>query len=132
MLDLNAINILKKQGHIIRSDNTLHGFTKARIVQLVRCLENNWAAALERCENQYKILCGYHEKEKKYAWHDLRKNPDDLPDTPRLVLTKIDFEYWEYEISRYMQFEYTGMWMNQKAQPIAWREIEPFGGEKDV
>lgn len=69
-------------------------------------------------------------KADKYKWHDLRKNPEDLPDTPRLVLTKIDFEYWEYEISRYMQFECTGMWMNQKAQPIAWREIEPFEEEE--
>ncbi len=59
--------ILQKQGHKPRHESTLKCWKKDALVELIRNLENNWAAALERCENQYKTLCGYHEKEKKYA-----------------------------------------------------------------
>lgn len=69
---------------------------------------------------------------KRYRWHDLRKNPEDLPDDNRLVIIcperlagskdgiEIAFyvknkKLWEEEEFYYREHEV-----------IAWREIEPF------
>lgn len=72
------------------------------------------------------------EKVEKYRWHDLRKNPDDLPLVGYTVLAWFDdgnaytcvryndcWAYSEYDCLREVNEE------NDK-NIIAWREIDPF------
>lgn len=79
----------------------------------------------------------YAAKEEKYAWHDLRKNPEDLPEELKKVY--VYFEYFRYGDFNCMYKDYGvsyqigGMfhfvngssgWRELKI--IAWRYIEPF------
>ena len=74
-------------------------------------------------------LCNYAMKEQKYRWHDLRKNPEDLP--------KEDGDYivWYkpinpvYKGAKVMFYSVKTGWVagkNRKGGIIAWRENEPF------
>lgn len=45
---------------------------------------------------------GFHECEKEHEWHDLRKNPNDLPDTDRNVWVKRESEI-ECQIDNYYE-----------------------------
>lgn len=67
----------------------------------------------------------------KYQWHDLRKNPEDLPKHDNQVLVKCD----DLEIFPYFTAFYDGdMWVEGEFEDlrqfcfhvIAWREIEQF------
>lgn len=70
-------------------------------------------------------------------WHDIRKNPDDLPDTDREVICTIDGEVWmicryaaEYKVWEVL-FDFSGdYWVIVKGTVEAWREKpEPYKGE---
>ena len=70
------------------------------------------------------------DKDKKYAWHDLRKNPNDLPKTngfsyiPCLICTESSpAEYAEYE---YFEGYGWGFYGFNFESIKAWRYIEPF------
>lgn len=137
MMDANLIEILKKQGYRIAQNITLRTWKKDDLIERIRNLEHNWAAALERCENQYKLLV-------KYRWHDLRKNPDDLPDTTRKIVIVIDilgvtFEENGYFLQQENKFKLQSIWTGERnnwtyreydlkegMKVIAWKEIEPF------
>jgi hypothetical protein len=71
------------------------------------------------------------EKADKYRWHDLRKNPDDLPDMDGDHLCFIDNEPYSYcsvcEWDNPNWYNYNGTESNNA---IAWREIEPFEEDK--
>lgn len=61
-----------------------------------------------------------------YCWHDLRKNPDDVPDEPyEAVLVAIDIGCGEvdYDIFCY------GIENWSARMVIAWKHIEPFEEE---
>lgn len=63
------------------------------------------------------------EKTEKYKWHDLRKNPEDLPENTGVYLVKRPTDrctYCEYTVFVYN----TKLWIEQSV--VAWREIEPF------
>lgn len=73
------------------------------------------------------------EKQEKYRWHDLRKNPEDLPE---LYIRKElwfggnlysvgDFcgDYWNTDLYRGASKE------EYRIPVIAWRKIDPFEGE---
>lgn len=69
--------------------------------------------------------------EQQYRWHDLRKNPEDLPDDIRQVLTVGEYDFVDetrnrYEVARLVN----GWWTNSFIEPFAWREIEPFEEEE--
>lgn len=79
-------------------------------------------------EEWKKLILGLLDKQAKYEWHDLRKNPDDLPikNGRYLVLEEINqFGTLGYNIR--------GFYKNRKLFDVmgvvAWREIERLEGE---
>lgn len=113
----------------------------------------------ERAKNDFIKLC---KEEDEYRWHDLRKEPDELPAecTPVLV-TWVNHNpvsyysdikdkpfsdamgvycegkwwWWSSDCIDYLQ-EYGESKESDKIDKyieiIAWKEIEPFGGEDDA
>lgn len=131
IFDIGIIQILQKQGYKVRHESTLKCWKKDDLVDLIRSLENNWANALERCENQYKTLCGYHERQDKYRWHDLRKNPEDLPKVEKQYLVAwqdgtYDFLWFAY-VDGY-GYDWQVAYFPDVSSIIGWKEIEPFEG----
>ena len=82
-----------------------------------------------------KIVSKALKKADKYRWHDLRKNPDDLPEADGnsesdYVLVMIGtLEWGDYEWAYYNHN--TTMWSTPFCvqNVCAWRYIEPFKGE---
>lgn len=78
---------------------------------------------LLQCANWLEELKRLREHNEKYKWHDLRKNPEDLPDDSRKVecrtvtakgLVNAVFGY------------YSDRWCcGMNSNVIKWREIEP-------
>ena len=116
-------------------------------------------AALERCNvvEQYRwerdialeqlkeIGCGFGqnmddvkkalEKADKYRWHDLRKNPDDLPEADgnsesEYVLAMIGTPEWNSWEQAYYKHD-KRMWSTYDQNVFAWRYVEPFKEEAD-
>lgn len=77
------------------------------------------------------------KRQKQYEWHNLRKNPEDLPKLngrsyrPCLVVIHYDRMpvYAEYEIFEGYGPGFYGFSLDQI---IAWRYIEPFEEDEDV
>ena len=77
------------------------------------------------------------EKADKYRWHDLRKNPDDLPEAigggyeSDYVLVMIGTPEWNgWEQAYYHHGK--RLWSTYEQNVFAWRYIEPFEEEEDV
>ena len=76
------------------------------------------------------------EKADKYRWHDLRKNPDDLPeaigggDESEYVLVMIGTPEWNSWEQAYYHHD-KKMWSTYEQNVFAWRYIEPFKEEAD-
>ena len=75
------------------------------------------------------------EKADKYKWHDLRKNPDDLPEAigggyeSDYVLVMIGTPEWNsWEQAYYHHGK--RLWSTYEQNVFAWRYIEPFKGEE--
>lgn len=78
-----------------------------------------------------KIVSKALEKSDKYRWHDLRKNPDDLPEAigdgyeSEYVLVMIGTPEWNsWEQAYYHHGK--RMWSTYEQNVFAWRYIEPF------
>ena len=74
------------------------------------------------------------EKADKYRWHDLRKNPDDLPeaiggDESEYVLVMIGTPEW-YSCEWAYYSHNAKMWSIYEQNVFAWRYIEPFKEEE--
>lgn len=75
------------------------------------------------------------KKSEKYRWHDLRKDPDDLPNKGGMYIVCIKYlaEEKEVGVAFYeIMHGYKSGWnmlMPNDGNIIAWKEIEPF--EKD-
>ena len=74
------------------------------------------------------------EKADKYRWHDLRKNPDDLPEAigdgyeSEYVLVMTGTPEWNsWEQAYYSHGK--RLWSTYEQNIIAWRYIEPFKEE---
>ena len=77
-----------------------------------------------------KIVCGALEKADKYKWHDLRQNPDDLPEADEYgcseyVLVMTGTPEWNNHEWAYYNHN-TRMWSTYGQNVFAWRYIEPF------
>ena len=77
------------------------------------------------------------EKADKYRWHDLRKNPDDLPKAigggyeSDYVLVMIGTPAWnDWEQAYYHHGK--RLWSTYEQNVFAWRYIEPFEESKDA
>ena len=74
------------------------------------------------------------EKADKYRWHDLRKNPDDLPEADgnsesEYVLAMIGTPEWNsWEQAYYHHGK--KLWSTYDQNVFAWRYIEPFEEEE--
>ena len=75
------------------------------------------------------------EKADKYRWHDLRKNPDDLPEAigdseSEYVLVMIGTPEWNsWEQAYYHHGK--RLWSTYEQNVFAWRYIEPFEEEEE-
>ena len=75
------------------------------------------------------------EKADKYKWHDLRKNPDDLPEADEYGRSEFVFvmtgtpEWYSCEWAYYHHDK--KLWSIYEQDVFAWRYIEPFGENKD-
>ena len=71
----------------------------------------------------------------KYRWHDLRKNPDDLPEAigggyeSEYVLVMIGTPEWNSWEQAYYKHD-KQMWSTYEQHVFAWRYIEPFEEEE--
>ena len=82
-----------------------------------------------------KIVSKALKKADKYRWHDLRKNPDDLPEADEygcseyvLVMTGTpEWNSWEQAYYHHGK----KMWSIYEQNVFAWRYIEPFEENKD-
>ena len=73
-------------------------------------------------------------KADKYRWHDLRKNPDDLPEDngygkSEYVLVMIGTPEW-YSCEWAYYSHNAKMWSIYEQNVFAWRYIEPFEEEE--
>ena len=74
------------------------------------------------------------EKADKYRWHDLRKNPDDLPEADGnsesdYVLIMIGTPEWNSWEQAYYHHD-KKLWSTYEQNVFAWRYIEPFEEEE--
>ena len=75
------------------------------------------------------------EKADKYKWHDLRKNPDDLPEAigggyeSDYVLVMIGTPEWNSWEQAYYHHD-KKMWSTYEQNVFAWRYVEPFEEEE--
>ena len=82
-----------------------------------------------------KIVSKTLKKADKYRWHDLRKNPDDLPEADGnsesdYVLVMIGTPEWNsWEQAYYHHGK--RLWSTYEQNVFAWRYIEPFEENKD-
>ena len=75
------------------------------------------------------------EKADKYRWHDLRKNPDDLPEADEYgkseyVLVMIGTPEWYRCEWAYYSLN-AKQWSIYEQNVFAWRYIEPFKEEEE-
>ena len=82
-----------------------------------------------------KIVSETLKKADKYRWHDLRKNPDDLPEAiggsyeSDYVLVMIGTPEWNsWEQAYYHHGK--RLWSTYEQNVFAWRYIEPFKEEE--
>ena len=85
-------------------------------------------------EEAIKMAIEALEKADKYRWHDLRKNPDDLPEADEYgcseyVLIMIGTPEWDNHEWAYYNYNTKG-WSTPfyEQNVFAWRYIEPFEG----
>ena len=82
-----------------------------------------------------KIVIKALEKADKYRWHDLRKNPDDLPEADEYGRSEFVFvmtgtpEWYSCEWAYYHHDK--KLWSIYEQDVFAWRYIEPFEENKD-
>ena len=82
-----------------------------------------------------KIVSKALEKADKYRWHDLRKNPDDLPEAigggyeSEYVLVMIGIPEWNHWEWAYYHHD-KKLWSTYEQNIFAWRYIEPFKEEE--
>ena len=74
------------------------------------------------------------EKADKYKWHDLRKNPDDLPEADeygksKYVLVRLGTPAW-YSCEWAYYNHNAKVWSLYEQNVFAWRYIEPFKEEE--
>ena len=80
-----------------------------------------------------KIVSKALEKADKYRWHDLRKNPDDLPEADEYGRSEFVFvmtgtpEWYSCEWAYYHHDK--KLWSIYEQDVFAWRYIEPFKEE---
>lgn len=92
-------------------------------------------ACIKAIEDAHILAVEALKKADKYRWHDLRKNPDDLPEDngygeSEYVLVMIGTPEWNsWEQAYYHHGK--RLWSIYEQDVFAWRYIEPFEENKD-
>lgn len=97
------------------------------------CTHIDWCDSkdCENCEVELAIIS--LEEADKYRWHDLRKNPDDLPEADEYGRSEFVFvmigtpEWYSCEWAYYHHDK--KLWSIYEQDVFAWRYIEPFEEE---
>ena len=80
----------------------------------------------ERYLRTQSFIDGYHECQKEHEWHDLEKDPTDLPKKDKKYVVKVkEYAGISVYIGRYWKKEkiFTGHYL-QELDVIKWKEIE--------
>ena len=127
-------------------EEAIAGFRKAIEIidaNIDHYFEDTKQKILEEME-EFEISIKAIEKQNKYRWHDLRKNPRDLPEDGETV--EVVYEYYDFDAeadlpkyghSRYYHDIYgTEFWGGDafnglQLNVIAWRYIEPIEEEDE-
>lgn len=97
----------------------------------VQCNEEATAQDAHRLATLRELI----EKQEKYKWHDLRKNPEDLPEVGKAItyLFEVDYGCMVRRIYNSTTATYDGKYHFAKRKCngntytyIAWKYIEPF------
>lgn len=126
MMDSLTFKILEMNNHKVKSDKTLKSMKKDSLVEYIRQIEHNWAIALERCDNQYRLLT------QEYEWHDVLKDPNDLPKEGMLIMYKFrvradgSFGYNSAEIIGDFYMDVMKNQKNEYAEYVAWTELNRY------
>ena len=98
------------------------------------CTHIDWCDGgdCENCEVELAIIA--LEEADYYKWHDLRKNPDDLPEADEYgkseyVLVMIGTPEW-YSCEWAYYSHNAKQWSIYEQNVFAWRYIEPFKEEE--
>lgn len=95
----------------------------------------------DQLEEARNLLKGLIDKEEKYRWHDLRKNPNDLPSESVTVLLIFDYCGKHYIVGKcykddkypwYVDIDdcpYADQVIEEFEKIIAWKYIEEFENE---
>ena len=92
-------------------------------------------ACIKAIEDAHILAVEALEKADKYKWHDLRKNPDDLPEADEYGRSEFVFvmtgtpEWYSCEWAYYHHDK--KLWSIYEQDVFAWRYIEPFEENKD-
>lgn len=62
MEEASLVEILKKNGWEVHSEKTLLSYCKKDLIDYIRCLEHNYACALERLDRQANFLQELNQK----------------------------------------------------------------------
>lgn len=102
---------------------TLQELTKTELIDLIISLEQYIDELEERNERQFNLQMQKY----KYRWHDLRKNPDDLPQKDGLYWVHGVWESGKHQEGECEYKTYDGYFSaSWNFSVIAWKEEEPF------
>lgn len=119
--------------------STLKSMRKEELISVIRCLESNIIGQREMNDNQFKLLVENDLKNEKYRWHDLRKNPDDLPEEDSKIVvfygTLYEKSYYNIEPAKMFRLPLTVIHDDDNGHdilsPVAWKYIELFDEEEE-
>ena len=106
--------------------------TNEKAIEIIKdCMILNNCFVKEAGEMAIKSL----EQQNKYRWHDLRKDPNDLPNDDSIeYVVCVEYRNGKRECTiccldmggDMMLLPTLGNWIGNSYHIIAWREIEPF------
>lgn len=112
--------------------------------EAIYILSNNYSLCPEYCDcdcarcvvEAYRVATEAIEKLIKYQWHDLRKNPEDLPEEGKDVITCYFYEkrhkfYYEVDTLYWGQWKQSVDYDMDYWKVIAWKYIDPFEEDED-
>lgn len=116
------------------ADSILKDMKKEELIEIIRCLEHNVDAVEQINANQFNLLM---EKE-MYKWHDLRKDPKDLPESDVRYLCA-RWDYVSNTVFYSLLWYCSGQWchLDHRREEICdyavvgWRYIEPFTEDEE-
>ena len=98
---------------------------KEAINFIIESNDVQWNTENKQAIEAMRIALDVLGKHEHYQWHDLRKDPTDLPECDDMVYVYgYSFLEKEYMMDRY--FEGYGWQCSEIADIIAWKYIEPF------